>query len=106
MSDVSKRANSDSKIGTSPSTHQFVGPGILLFGSKLLINIGSWAFWIVISRFVSASDVGEATAIYSLVTLAALFTQLGLEYPLLRLSSSRPQILGTTLVLKLSATVV
>src|SRR5688572_8205221 len=106
MSDVSKRANSDSKIGTSPSTHQFVGPGILLFGSKLLINIGSWGFLIVNFRFCLRFDGWKATAIFHLSNFGCPFTQLGLEYPLLRLSSSRPQILGTTLVLKLSATVV
>lgn len=106
MSDASKRADSDNKIGTPSSTHQFVGPSIQLFGNRLLINIGSWAFWIVISKFVSTSEIGEATAIYSLVTLTALFTQLGLEYPLLRLASSKPQILGTTLIIKLAVTLV
>jgi len=38
----------------------------------------------MISKFVSLSEVGEATAIHSLVLLFTMLSQMGFEYPLLK----------------------
>lgn len=65
----------------------------------------NWFYWLIITRFATTADVGEATTIYSLVLLVSTITQLGLEYPLLRRSvSDRTRTLGTALVLELAIT--
>lgn len=92
----------------SISTAKFLGPGFLLFLDQLLLAAGGWLYWIMIFRFASASEVGEATTVYSLVLLFSLIVQLGLEYPLLKKSSvtdRRSNILGTALLLELIITV-
>jgi O-antigen/teichoic acid export membrane protein len=56
----------------------------------------------MILKFVSSYEVGQATTVYSLVLLVSMFTQLGLEYPLLKnASNERSRILGTALLLEL-----
>jgi O-antigen/teichoic acid export membrane protein len=64
--------------------------------------VGGWLFWLVVSKFTSASQIGEATTIYSLVMLVSTVTQLGLEYPLLKYSSTnKTKIVSTVLSTKL-----
>lgn len=76
--------------------------GTYLFLDQLVVAIGSWIYWIIILKFISSYEVGQATTVYSLVLLVSMFTQLGLEYPLLKKASNeRSQILGTALVLEL-----
>ena len=76
--------------------------GIWLFIDQMLIAIGGWAFWIVIFRLSTPSEIGVATTIYSLVFLFSTIVQLGLEYPLLKKASSitGSQTFGTILVLE------
>ena len=95
----------DSNSTKLPPIGKFVSPGILLFIDQLLIAISGWAYWLVISKFATTSEIGHATAVYSLVLMITNITQLGLEYPLLRKSHShRSSILGTIIVLEMAIT--
>lgn len=93
-------ANEDGK-GVSP-VGRFVNPGILLFVDQLLVAAGGWAFWLVISKLVTTSEIGQATAVISLVALVGGLTQLGIEYPLLKkTAANRTQILGSAFIIEL-----
>jgi O-antigen/teichoic acid export membrane protein len=82
--------------------NKFVGQGMLLFTDQILVSLTNWLYWLVISRFASTSEIGQATSVYSLVLLMAIIIQMGLEYPLLKKSSlHRSQILGTALAIEL-----
>jgi O-antigen/teichoic acid export membrane protein len=97
--------DADNNNSVTPSTNKFVGSGILLFIDQLLVATSNFVFWLVLSRFASTSDIGEATSISSLVMLVTLITQLGLEYPLLKLSSAnKSRIFGTILTIKFAVT--
>ena len=62
-------------------------------------------FWLVISKFISAEEVGQATTGFSLVVFITTLTQPGLEYPLLKRSSNeRSRILGSSLAIELLIT--
>lgn len=96
-----KPTKEDTREETHP--HKFVGSGFLLFASTLVINVGGWLYWLVISKLTTPSVVGDATSVYSLALFAATLAQLGLEYPLLKRShDNRSKILGTTLVIELA----
>ncbi len=87
----------------SASSNKFVGQGMLLFIDQILVSITNWLYWLVISRFASTAEIGQATSVYSLVLLIAIIIQMGLEYPLLKKSSlHRSQILGTALAIELT----
>ena len=90
-------------VGNKPLTNRFMGPSLLLFLDSLLVSIGGWLYWIVISKIASPKEIGIATTIYSLVLLVATIAQLGIEYPLLKKSNTdRSQILGTALFIELA----
>lgn len=87
------------KIG---SINKFGIQGTLLFLDQLLVAVGGWIYWLIIVSKITSYEVGQATAVYSLVVLISTVTQLGLEYPLLKRSSTqRCQILVTVLVIEL-----
>jgi O-antigen/teichoic acid export membrane protein len=88
-----------------PMRNKFVGQGMLLFIDQILLAITNWLYWLVISRFASPSEIGQATSVYSLVLLIAIISQIGLEYPLLKKSSlHRSHVLGTALAIELIMT--
>src|ERR671925_1699526 len=90
------------KKGPALTTNKFIGQGILLFIDQIAISVTNWLYWLIISRLVSTSEIGEATSVYSLVLLISTISQIGLEYPLLKRSSlDRSQILGTALAIEL-----
>jgi O-antigen/teichoic acid export membrane protein len=90
------------KIG---SINKFGIQGTLLFLDQLLVAVGGWIYWLIIVSKVTSYEVGQATAVYSLVALVSTLTQLGFEYPLLKRSSTqRCQILVTVLVIELVVT--
>src|SRR5918912_2924322 len=92
----------DSKID---SENKFGTQGTLLFLDQLLVALGGWFYWLAIVSKISSSEVGQVTAIYSLVALISTLLQLGLEYPLLKRSSTqRSQILATVLVVEIAIT--
>jgi O-antigen/teichoic acid export membrane protein len=68
--------------------NSFTGQGVLLFVDVLLISATNWIFWVIISKLIPASEIGQASVIYSLVLLFSTLSQLGLEYPLLKKSIS------------------
>lgn len=85
---------------------RFTAPGILLFIDQLLVAAGGWVYWLVITKLTSASEIGNATTFYSLVILVNAIIQLGLEYPLLKRSSSSldRKFLGTVFMLEMLLT--
>src|SRR5919202_918250 len=87
------------------SIGKFGAQGTLHFLDHLLVAVGGWIYWLIIVSRISSFEVGQVTAIYSLVTLISILTQLGLEYPILKRSSSQPhQILVTAFVIEMIIT--
>ena len=87
------------------SSTRFVNSGVLLFIDSLVVAASGWIYWIMISKLTTSSEIGQATTIFSLVTVVAGLTQLGLEYPLLKKTTiDRSKILGTALVIELLIT--
>jgi O-antigen/teichoic acid export membrane protein len=86
---------------------RLIASSLLLFVDLTVVSaIGGWFYWLMISKVTFASDIGQATAVYSLVNLAAALASLGLEYPLLKRScDQRSGILGTTILLQLVVTI-
>lgn len=77
-------------------------PGTLLFLDQVAISAGSWAFWLVITRITSSSQIGLAITVYTLVLIISLASQLGLEYTLVKkLSVQRSNVIGTALIMEL-----
>jgi O-antigen/teichoic acid export membrane protein len=95
----------DSNSVNTSHVGKFVSPGILLFIDQLIIAMSGWAYWLVISKFATTSEIGHATTIYSLVLMVTNITQLGLEYPLLRKAHfHKSSILGTVTVIEMAIT--
>jgi O-antigen/teichoic acid export membrane protein len=92
-------------VAGATAAKNFVNPGILLFIDQLIIAVGGWAFWIMVPRFTTSSEIGQATSIYSLVLLFSTIAQLGLEYPLLKRSlTNGSKLFGTVIVIELMIT--
>jgi O-antigen/teichoic acid export membrane protein len=66
---------------------KFIGSSLLLFVDNIVVAASNWAYWIIVSSLTSSAEVGQATALISLVTLITTITQLGIEYPLLKKTS-------------------
>jgi O-antigen/teichoic acid export membrane protein len=82
---------------------KFVASGLLFSLDQMLVALGNWIYWLIIFKFTSTVEVGEATTVYSVVLFISILTQLGLEYPLLKKSSIQgSQILGTTLLIEIA----
>src|SRR4051794_10303420 len=87
------------------SIGKFGPQGTLLFLDHLLVAVGGWIYWLIIVSKITPFQVGQVTAVYSLVTLISTLTQLGLEYPILKRSSSQhDHILVTALIIELVIT--
>lgn len=99
--DQSSSSPKDTRNIDIKSSTDFVTPSLFLFVDNILVSLGGWIFWLVISKIATASEVGLAVTVYSLVMLVTTITQLGLEYPLLKKSSiSGSKILGTTFLIE------
>lgn len=86
---------------------KFVASGLLYSLDQMLVALGNWIYWLIIFKFTSAVEVGQATTVYSVVLFISILTQLGLEYPLLKKSSIQgSQILGTTLLIEMTMTLI
>jgi O-antigen/teichoic acid export membrane protein len=83
---------------------KYVSSGLLLFLDQMVFAGGNWFYWITISILSTPSEIGQTTAVYNLVLLVAVITQLGLEYPVLKRSSTDTRILGTSLLIVLITT--
>jgi O-antigen/teichoic acid export membrane protein len=100
-SDSDSGEPNESKIHSSSD---FVTPGFLFLDS-LLISIAGWIYWLVISKLTSASELGLAVTVYSLILLVTTLIQLGLEYPLLKkTNTTTSHMLGTSFVIELVLT--
>src|ERR687890_1158794 len=89
------------------SINKFVTPGFLLSIDLLLVSFVNWIYWLLISKLTTASEVGQATSVYSFAVLTSAVTLLGLEYSLVKKSSSeRSHMIGTTIVIELLVTAV
>jgi O-antigen/teichoic acid export membrane protein len=83
------------------SINKFVTPGFLLSIDLLLVSFVNWIYWLLISKLTTASEVGQATSVYSFAVLTSAIALLGFEYSLVKKSSSeRSQILGTSIILE------
>ena len=83
------------------SINKFVSPGFLLSIDLLLVSLVNWIYWLLISKLTTATEVGQATSVYSFAVLTSAIALLGLEYSLVKKSSSeRSQILGTAIILE------
>ena len=84
---------------------KFVSSGILLFLDQIVFAGGNWLYWIVISFLSTPSEIGQTTAVFNLIVLVAIVAQLGLEYPILKKSSTNDfRIFGTVLIIVLITT--
>jgi O-antigen/teichoic acid export membrane protein len=89
------------------NNNNFTGQGVLLFVDQVLIALTNWIFWLIVSKLTSASEIGQATVVYSLVLLFSTLSQLGLEYPLLKKSvSHRSSILISALAIETIITII
>src|SRR6478672_5246194 len=84
---------------------KFVSSSLFLFLDSLVLGAGGWIFWLVMTKFTSSSEIGQATTLYSLIVLIDTLTQLSLEYPLLKKSSIQgSRVLGAALTIELAIT--
>jgi O-antigen/teichoic acid export membrane protein len=87
--------------------NNYTGQGVLLFVDLVLISATNWIFWLIVSKLISPSEIGQASVIYSLVLLFSTLSQLGLEYPLLKKSISHSSsILLSSLAIEAIITVI
>ena len=86
-------------------SQKFMTSSILLFLDLIVLAAGGWLYWLVISKLVTISEVGQSTALYSLVVLTANIVGLGMEYPLLKNTSTQgPKIVGSSFLIEIIAT--
>ena len=89
------------------SQEKFMNSSIFLFLDIIVIALSGWLYWLVISKILPISDVGQSTAVYSLVVLIGTIVGLGLEYPLLKKSSiERSKVVGSALLIEIIITIV
>jgi O-antigen/teichoic acid export membrane protein len=85
----------------------FTGQGVLLFVDQILISATNWIFWLIVSKLIPPSEIGQASVVYSLVLLFSTLSQLGLEYPLLKKSVSHTSsILVSSLAIEAIITII
>lgn len=62
-----------------------------------------WFYWLIISKITTASEIGEATTVFGIINLTISIVTLGIEYPLLKRSSSdHSKIFMTALITQLA----
>jgi len=84
---------------------KFASSSLFLFLDSIVLGVAGWIYWLVMTKFASSSEIGQATTIYSLIVLVDTLTQLSLEYPLLKKSSiQRSRVLGAALTIELAIT--
>ena len=87
------------------AVNKIISSGFLVFLDQLVFGVTGWIYWLIISKYVSTYEIGQSTAIYSLILLFSTLTQLGLQYPMLnRSSAERSRILGSVLIVELAVT--
>lgn len=94
-------SDSDPEKIDTKSQHEFVTPSFFLFLDNFIVSAGGWLYWLIISKLTTASEIGIAITVYSLVILITSIMHLGIEYPLLK-NSIIPgsRVLGTSLAME------
>ncbi|TLX88757.1 MAG: hypothetical protein E6K94_11740 [Thaumarchaeota archaeon] len=88
-------------------SEKFMTSSIYLFLDLIVVAASGWLYWLVISKLVPISVVGQSTAVYSLVVLTSTIVGLGLEYPLLKKTSSQgSKIIGSSILIEIIVTVI
>jgi O-antigen/teichoic acid export membrane protein len=86
-------------------SQKFMTSSIILFLDLIVVSASGWLYWLVISKLVSISEIGQSTAVYSLVVLTATLAGLGMEYPLLKKTSTEgSKIVGTSVLIEIIVT--
>lgn len=67
----------------SLSEEKALQTGIWLFADLLVVSVGGWLFWLVLSKITNPIDIGYATTTLSVVTLTTGVLGFGLDYALL-----------------------
>ena len=49
------------------SINKFVSPGFLLSLDLVVISLINWLFWLIVSKLTTASEIGQATAVWKSV---------------------------------------
>ena len=94
-------SDSDPEKIDTKSHRGFVTPSFLLFLDNLIVSAGGWIYWLIISKLTTASEIGIAITVYSLVILTTSIMHLGIEYPLLKKSIiPNSRVLGTSLAIE------
>ncbi len=81
--------------------NRFAVSGFLLFLGTTVVNFGNLIFWLVLTQFVTTSEVGQASIVISFVVVSTTIFQLGMEYPLLKSIKKNPKYFGTSMILEL-----
>jgi len=79
----------------------YVGTGGILYLLTLIVSVGNWFFWIVITQLTSAAQVGQAVIIISLSFLVVSITQLGFDYTLVKKISKAKDYFSNALLIEL-----
>lgn len=94
-------------MAVNNNNNNYTGQGVLLFVDLILISATNWIFWLIVSKLIPASEIGQASVVYSLVLLFSTLSQLGLEYPLLKKSVSHgTSILVSSLAIEAIVTII
>jgi O-antigen/teichoic acid export membrane protein len=88
------------------SISKFISGSALLMFDNLVVGFGAWAYWLIITKFAPAYEIGQAVSVYNLIALIATIAQLGLHYPLLKKSYEEGSRIVWTAVIMQSITII
>src|SRR5829696_5375083 len=66
-------------MAVNNNNNNFSGQGVLLFVDVLLVAATNWIFWLIVSKLISASEIGQASNVYSLALLFSTLSSLAIE---------------------------
>src|SRR4029079_19320032 len=94
-------------MGSNMSQEKFMTASIYLFLDLIVIAASGWLYWLIISKLVPISVVGQSTSVYSLVVLTSTIVGLGLEYPLLKKTANDgSKIVGSSIIIEILVAIV
>ena len=89
------------------SQEKFMTSSIYLFLDIIVVAASGWLYWLVITKLVPISVVGQSTSVYSLVVLTSTIVGLGLEYPLLKKTSNDgSKIIGSSIFIEILVAII
>jgi O-antigen/teichoic acid export membrane protein len=94
-------------MGWNMSQEKFMTSSIYLFLDLIVIAASGWLYWLIISKLIPISVVGQSTSVYSLVVLTSSIVGLGLEYPLLKKTSNDgSKIIGSSILIEILVAII